>query len=328
MRVAEEVDAGQRRRAERERALAVDAAPPRRRQLDEVGDRARAALLRETDQLEQDLGGRLRIRQRAVARARARPEEVRERGEPEARRAAGEQAAREPDRVDDGRGEPPAAEAQHRRVEERHVEARVVRDEHRVAGELEEARRRERRRCGARRRSRSSIPVSAAICSGSRSRGLTSVCNVDASSSASMRTAPISQICERPGESPVVSRSTTQNAASSSSRAPRRAAGERDAAAAPREPRIRRATTSSSSDRAMPFGQVGEREERAGRLLDRNRAAPLLDELDEPVRGIEPKLHPSDARRTYVRVQARKGRPLLGRPPFDASFEPAGASRP
>jgi hypothetical protein len=90
VRVEEEVDAGQRRRAERERPLPVDAASPRRRQLEQVGDGAGTALLREPDQMEQDLRSRLRIGQRAVARARTRAEEVRERSETETRRASGE----------------------------------------------------------------------------------------------------------------------------------------------------------------------------------------------------------------------------------------------
>jgi len=37
---------------------------------------------------------------------------------------------------------------------------------------------------------------------------------------------------------------------------------------------------------------VRKREERPRRLLDRDRASPLLDELDEPVRRVEPQLHP------------------------------------
>ena len=59
--------------------------------------------------------------------------------EAEATRPAGEQAPGEPDRVDDRRGHPPAGEALDGAVEEAHVEPRVVRDEHRVAGEREEA---------------------------------------------------------------------------------------------------------------------------------------------------------------------------------------------
>ena len=45
----------------------------------------------------------------------------------------------EPDRVDDGRGDPAAGQAHRLVVEERHVEPCVVRDQHGVAAELEEA---------------------------------------------------------------------------------------------------------------------------------------------------------------------------------------------
>ena len=70
---------------------------------DELGDRARAALLREPDQREQHLGRRLRVRQRAVARLHRRAEEVGELREARARHAAGEQPPRERHRVDDRR---------------------------------------------------------------------------------------------------------------------------------------------------------------------------------------------------------------------------------
>src|SRR5207237_2551253 len=105
--VAEQVDAGEARRAVCERALAVDAPLARNRECLEVGQRARAPLLRQADQHEEDLRSCLRVRQRAVARRRRRAEEVRERGEARSRDAAGEQAPRERDRVD-GRSLDPA----------------------------------------------------------------------------------------------------------------------------------------------------------------------------------------------------------------------------
>ena len=108
------------------------------------------ALLRETDQREQDLRGRLGVGERPVTRPRRRAEEVRERREPDALDPAGEQPPREPDGVDDRCGDSPAGQPLDLAVEEADVEARVVRDEHRVAGELEEAAHRELdRRCAA-----------------------------------------------------------------------------------------------------------------------------------------------------------------------------------
>jgi hypothetical protein len=43
----------------------------------------------------------------------------------------------------------------------------------------------------------------------------------------------------------------------------------------------------------QPRRDVVERVEQACRLLDRNCSAPFLDELDQPVRGVDPELHAS-----------------------------------
>ena len=94
MPVAEQVDAGPRRCAVDERPLGVDPARLRRREVAELGDRAGPALLGEPDQRQQDLGRRLRVRERAVARAARRPEEVRQGRERAAGRPAGEQSPR------------------------------------------------------------------------------------------------------------------------------------------------------------------------------------------------------------------------------------------
>ena len=92
-----------------------------------------------------------------MARLARRAEEVRELAQREALAPPVQQAAREPDGVDDGRGDPPAGQALDRTVEEADVEAGVVRGERRVAREREEppdrqlragARRAARRRAG------------------------------------------------------------------------------------------------------------------------------------------------------------------------------------
>ena len=62
----------------------------------------RAPLLREADEGDEDLRGRLRVRKRAVARAHGGAEEVGERGEADARAPAGEQPPGQAHRVDDG----------------------------------------------------------------------------------------------------------------------------------------------------------------------------------------------------------------------------------
>ena len=66
-------------------------------------------------------------------------EEVRERRQTHAARPPLEQAPREPHGVDDGRRDAPTGEPLDLSVEEREIEAGVVRDERGVAGEADEA---------------------------------------------------------------------------------------------------------------------------------------------------------------------------------------------
>ena len=93
-------------------------------------------------------------------------------------------------------------------VEEGEVEARVVGDEDCVAGEVEEA----PHRLGRTRRAPQLLVAKAVMADAPgaiRSPGSTSVSNSSTCSSPRIRTAPISQIAEVSGRSPVVSRSTT-----------------------------------------------------------------------------------------------------------------------
>src|SRR5438128_9189355 len=74
-----------------------------------------------------------------MARPSSCSQKLRERRETGAARAARKQAAREPHRVDDGPGQPRSRQALCLAVEEREVEARVVRDKDGVAREPEKA---------------------------------------------------------------------------------------------------------------------------------------------------------------------------------------------
>ena len=266
--------------------------------------------------LEQDLGGRLRVGQRAVARTRARAEELRERREPEAR----------------ARGRPAgAARARPCRRRARRAAGRRGAALRRRGTTCRSARcaRRARRR----RRTRGSASVAAPTCGARPQLAL-----VDSRQRRDLQREPLARIHERLHRRRELERLDAHRADLADLRAARREPGRLEVddavrslleqprsavppASATQPPRhasrASATTTSSSSDRAMPSGRCCEREERARRVLDGNCAAPFLDELDEPVRRIEPKLHAVDGRRTYVRVQARKGRPLLGRPPFD-----------
>ena len=121
-----------------ERSLAVDATRPRCRELVQIGQRARAPLLCLADQAHQDFRRRECVGQRAVAGLGRGAVEVRERGEADAADAAVQKPARERGRVECGRTQPPSRQPFELPVEERDVEARVVRDERRVTREGEE----------------------------------------------------------------------------------------------------------------------------------------------------------------------------------------------
>ncbi len=76
MRITKDVRPGGRGCAGDERALRVQAPGTRSGELDEVGDRLRPALLRETDQRDQDLSGGRRIGESTMARLDRGPEEL------------------------------------------------------------------------------------------------------------------------------------------------------------------------------------------------------------------------------------------------------------
>ena len=136
--VAEHVDPRPGRGPGGERALRVQPPRPGRGQVDQVGDGARAALLRQADQAHEDLG-----RGRASGRARwqgcvGTPKKCGQPGEPDAADAALQEPPRQPDGVDHRRRDPPPGDPLDLAVEEPEVEARVVGDEHVVAGEPQE----------------------------------------------------------------------------------------------------------------------------------------------------------------------------------------------
>ena len=287
--IVEEVDARPLGSAEREASLAMHAPRPGGGELDEVTDRAGAALLRHADQAQQDLGRRLRVRQCPVARTGVGHEAVRERSE--VRRLPAEQASREADGVDHRRRDPPARQPHRLVVEERHVEARVVRDEHsrrpRTRGNAESP----AATGGARRSCSSRRPVSAATAGWSRAPGFASVWKRSSSSSPRTRTAPISHGLAVPGRRPVVSRSKTTKVACSSEQRLSGRLGQRDEVAGPAQARVvlHRLVQQRAGE---PDGDgASQLQDEAGGLLDRNRAAVLLDELHQAVRGIETQLH-------------------------------------
>ena len=250
----------------------------------EVGDRPRAAFLREPDQREQHLGRRLRVRKRAVARLHRRADEVRELGEARARHAPREQAPRERHRVDDGRRDPRAGEQLRLAVEEGEVEAGVVRDEHRVAGEGEEP-----ADGGPRRRRAAQLPVGQP---GERRRArrerrariherLEVGAELESLHAHRADLADLRRAGAQAGRLEVdddVRRLLEQEVAA-------RRLGERDGVAAPGEPCVRLDHLGQERAREGDRG-LAQREEPLRRLVRDDRAATLLDELHQPVGGV------------------------------------------
>ena len=206
---------------------------------------------------------------------------------------------REPDRVDDRRGEAPAREALELVLEEGDVEARVVRDEHGVARELEEAADGDLR---ARRAAQVLVPdprqrgdVRRQEDAGIHER-LERVRDREPAYADGADLADPARARREPGRLEVEDDELGVLDLDSAVRLDREA----DARAEPREPRV--ALDDVLEQRARERGRRPlEREEDARRLLRADRAAAGLHELHEPIRGVERELHGPRGYRTYVR---------------------------
>ena len=287
--VAEEVDARRRRRPGDEVALAGEPPRARRGEVDELRHGRRPRLLREPDQREQDLGGRLRVGERSVARPRRRAEEVRQRGEADALLAAREQPACEPDRVDDRRRDPAAGQPLDLPIEEPHVEPRVVGDEHGVAGEVEEAPHRQLDRRRSAQRARVDPRQR-------RDRGGQRPPRIDERLEPLHQLEPVhadgADLADRRGARREPGRLEVDDDVRRRLERERRARrlGEPDAGAAPRKPRVAVDDVREQRPRETER-DVAQRIERLRRFLGRHRPVPDLDELDETVGGVERELH-------------------------------------
>ncbi len=157
---------------------------------------------------------------------------------------------------------------------------------------------------GAPRSAAGRIPVSAATAGGSATPGSTSVSNASPSSSERTRCAPISQIREVRGESPVVSRSTTTKCACS-----RRTSAPGGSASPTEVPRhARRAspeTTSSRSERASAAGALASA--KSARAASSAGTGPRRASTSSTSRSAasNESCIAADGNRTYVRSQRR-----------------------
>ena len=296
----EHVHARTRGRSGDEGALEVQPPRPRRGQLDEVGERACAALLCETEQHEQDLRRRAGIRERTVARRGRDAEEVRERREPHATRPPLEQASGKPHGVDDGRRDAPAGETLDLSVEEREVEPGVVGDERGVAREADEAAHCRRHRGRLRQIPRPDPGEVGDRCGKRHSRvheRLERVLELEAADALCADLADPRRSRREPGRLEVDNhemRVLQQDVVAGGIREP-------DGRTAQRKPGVTRDDVVEERPGERRRG-VREREQRARRLVDGNRAAPGFDELDQPVRRIEASCMALHRTRTYVRV--------------------------
>ena len=286
----EHVDAGARRRARDERALRVQSPRARSGELDEVGQRAGAPLLGEPDQDDEDLRRRAGVRQRAVARLGRDAEEVRERREPDATRPLAEEPSGEPDGVHDGSGDAPARQVRHLAVEEREVEPRVVRDERGVSGERDEAAGRHGRRAERHGARAGWMPVSDATAGRQRDarvdERLERVVELERANALRADLADPRGAGREPGRLEVDDDEV--RVLEEDVRAGR--VGEPDRCAAPGETGVTGDDVVEQRARERR-GRAREREEHPGRLLRRHGAAAELDQLDQPVGGVERQLH-------------------------------------
>jgi monovalent cation:H+ antiporter-2, CPA2 family len=302
--VAKEVHARRGRCAKSQHPLRVHLADPRRGELDEIGDATCAAFLCEPDQLHEDLGGRLSVRKRAMARPSRCAEELREGSEPGARRAALEQAAREPDSVDDGPGEAGAREPLRLTVEERQVEAGVVRNQDRVTRELEKAPNGDVR-----------MSLSAQLRVTQTGKGADRGRERDAGIDEQLELvlelelpnahrADLADVRATGPQSGGLQIDHDERGLLEQQLGARRLR-QPDRVAAPGQAGILSDDLLQQAA-SEPERGVAKREEPARGLLGEDRPPPLLDELDEPVGRIEPELHQRQNKRTYVRLQGSR----------------------
>jgi hypothetical protein len=277
----------------------VDATRPRRRKLHEISDGASTALLRHPDQAQQDLRRRYGVGEGAMTGTRVRDEPVRKRGE--ICRLAAKQATSETNGVDDSRHHPAPGQTHRLVVEERHVEACVVRDEDGVVCEGEKA-------ADAGRHGRRPPELFVAQPGQRRDGGLQ----------------PCSGIRERLEALLELELTHAHRADLAGPRRSRAEAGrlqieddegraleehflgrrrsERDEVARPPQAGVVVHRLVEQRAREPDGNRAAELQDEPRSVLDGNGAAPLLDQLDETVGAVEAKLHRSSLVRTGVRV--------------------------
>ena len=215
-----------------------------------------------------------------------------ERSEADAGDAAGEQLPGEADRVDDRRRQPAAGDELHLPVEEGEVEAGVVRDDD---GALARKGEEVPDRCGRPGRPAEVAVLEAGDPGDDRRDGNARVDQRLERSGGQQRLDPNrADLADGRLARPEARRLEVDD--DEARRLERQVVARRrrepDARPAPGQPSVARDDVLEQASREA-FGSARECEERSGRLLGGHRPAPLLDELDEPVGGVEGELHPA-----------------------------------
>ena len=143
--------------------------------------------------------------------------------------------------------------------------------------------------------------------------GFGSVWKRSASSSPRTRTAPISQgrAVARSQAGRLEVEDDVRRAARAADASPGRR-GERDEVAAPAQPRVGPDRLVEQRPRQPGRNRAAQLQHLASRLVGRDRAAPILDQLDEPVCGIEAQLHDDRGYYEHMFVSTRPGRQSRG----------------
>ena len=258
-----------------------------------------------------------------------RPEEVGEGREARTRDPSRQEAAGKPDRVDHRRSETLPGEALDLAVEKGEVEARVVRDEHRLACEGEKV----PYRLG---RTGSASEISVADPGQLRDdpRELNSRIDEGLESPGGNEAveADRADLADRRGSGTEAGRfEVDDDVASALERKVRpRLDGEANASPPPFQPYISLDNVLQQAP-GEPCRSVSKRIEEPRGLLGRDGASPLLDELDEPVGGIERELHRSrvDEHMFVFKKESVTTRAAIGGPRNDREKEGAcSANRP
>ncbi len=250
-----------------------------------------------------------------MARLHRRPEEARERSETRAPGPRAEERPRERNRVKDGRRQPARLDPLDGLVEERQVEARVVRDDHAVPGEREEA---AHGRLDGRRAAQVGVADPGQLRDHRSERRARPDERLERPGRLEPAQADGADLADlgRAGGEPGRLEIDDDEGGRLERKILRGRAGERDVCAGPDEPRVGLDHLPEQRAR-QPGRSARKREQRPRGIGGGHGPAPFLDELDQPIRGIQAHLHAcSMTERMFVQPLRLTTETALRRPPM------------